>query len=171
MKRLGHLDKLKISDSRYQHLEETILQNFTQRDGWIASQNATGSWSNNDLSLSEGTGDSGGGFDFSRFVPQQQQQQQQQISGVGGSQSQQQPQQIRGNISGFGGGGNNRDQERGGGGEAGSTSGSAGFPTSAGRQLGSAEQRRNVASEREKRLLALERSKQQTAEQSSTSSS
>ena len=134
-----------ISHGRYQQWEETILQNFTQREGWVASQTAAGfstaaSWvENNDLALSPSSGNNA--FDFSRLTG----------GGGGGSGGGRQQDPERGESSSGGG-----SAVRLGAGNTTSSTTAASFPSSAGRQLGSAEQRRNVQSEREARLKALE---------------
>lgn len=38
----GYLDKLKLSPARFHSWEETILANFTQRQGWVVGHAATG---------------------------------------------------------------------------------------------------------------------------------
>jgi len=58
----GHLDKLKISDSRSQAWEETIFESFSSREGWVVSNNATGSGAWNDDMSSGVTGAGGFGF-------------------------------------------------------------------------------------------------------------
>lgn len=60
--RHGHLDKLKISDSRSQAWEETIFESFSSREGWVVSNNATGSGAWNDDMSSGVTGAGGFGF-------------------------------------------------------------------------------------------------------------
>jgi len=46
--RRGYLDPLKLSDSRFKRWEDTVLANFTRREGWVTGQAATGSdaWNN-----------------------------------------------------------------------------------------------------------------------------
>lgn len=39
----GYLDKLKISNSRFSRWEDGLLNNFTQRQGWVVGHAATGS--------------------------------------------------------------------------------------------------------------------------------
>jgi membrane associated rhomboid family serine protease len=45
----GYMEKLKLSQSRFNQWEETVLANFTQRPGWIVGHAATGeaAWTNN----------------------------------------------------------------------------------------------------------------------------
>lgn len=57
----GHLDRLKMSESRFKRWEDNVLSNFARREGWVVGQAATGSdaWNN----MSQG----GGGSGFSMF--------------------------------------------------------------------------------------------------------
>lgn len=68
LSRAGYLDRLKISDSRCKTLESSVLENFTNREGWVVSNCASGSNAWTDSS-------SAGGLSiFSRLTSQQQQQ-------------------------------------------------------------------------------------------------
>jgi hypothetical protein len=46
--RRGHLDRFKMSESRFKQWEDTILANFARREGWVVGHAATGSdaWNN-----------------------------------------------------------------------------------------------------------------------------
>jgi hypothetical protein len=65
----GYLDRLKIDSSRFKQWEETVLENFVNREGWIVAHEATGSGAWTDT----GASSSGGLGLFSRLNPQQQQ--------------------------------------------------------------------------------------------------
>lgn len=59
----GHLDRFKVSESRFKQWEDTTLANFTRREGWVVGQAATGSnaWNN--------VGEGGGRGGFQLFSP------------------------------------------------------------------------------------------------------
>jgi hypothetical protein len=123
----GYLDKLKISDSRCKAWDDSFLENFTNREGWVVSNAATGSSAWNDASSTGGLG----------FFSQLASQQQQQGAGDSAASGDSRPGRVIGNPE--------------------SSSGGNGpsFP-SGGQQLGTAS-RRPASDPRQARLHAIER--------------